>query len=262
MNPERTRRREFRTRLYQNYLTLGGGVRLNEQYYRNWARVARGHFGKLLPEDRRAEILDAGCGHGTMLYTLKSMGYGNIHGVDCSQEQVREARRIHPDVDRADALDYLKSQSERFDTIVAIDLLEHFTRDEGLEFLESCRKALRPGGRLLLQLPNADCLRGVQTVSGDIGHEAGYTPRSLEQMLSMAGFEDIVSRPDGPVPHGFTSTIRWALWKMIVLATLVFDLVETGTPGSRIHTRVMVAAGRRKKQRSTVHRQERSVCVS
>lgn len=257
-----TRRHEYRTRLYENYLTLGGAPRLDEMYYRNWARVARGHFRGLLPEDRQAEILDVGCGHGTLLYTLKSMGYGNIHGVDCSEDQVREARRIHAGVDRADALDHLESRRERFDTIIAIDLLEHFTREEGLEFLESCRKALRPGGRLLLQLPNADCLRGVQTVSGDIGHEAGYTPRSLAQMLSMAGFDDVVIRPAGPVPHGFTSTIRWALWKIIVLATLVYDLVETGTPGSRIHTRVLVAAGQRTKHGSTVHQQEGSVCVS
>ena len=43
-----------------------------------------------------------------MLHTLKTLGYQNLVGVDCSEEQIEQARKVHPHVVQADALDYLK----------------------------------------------------------------------------------------------------------------------------------------------------------
>ena len=127
--------------------------------------------------------------------------------------------------------------------VVAVDLVEHFNRDEALHLLELCHGALATSGYVLLQLPNADCLRGLQTVSGDLGHEVYFTPNSLSQILRMAGFQNVRCFPAGPVPHGFFSASRWLLWKGIVAATVCYDLVEMGCVGSKVHTRVMLATG-------------------
>lgn len=180
-----------------------------------------------------------------MLYAVskgKSLGYENLIGVDCSPEQIDLARKIHPIVQQADVLDFLREKSGQFDAIFAIDLLEHLTKDEALKFLELCWKALLPGGRIILQVPNADSLRGPQNVFWDLGHEVVYTPHSLRQVLSTSRFEDIKVLPAGPVPHGFFSLVRWVLWKFIVLLTILYDMIEMSAPGSRIHTRVMVAS--------------------
>ena len=149
----------YRHRLYGQYLAVSGAKDrvLDETYYNNWARVAHGHFGRFFPSDKDARILDLGCGHGTMLHTLKTLGYRNLQGVDCSEEQIEQARKVHPHVVQADALDYLKAHPGEFDVVIAVDLVEHFNRDEALLLLELCHHALAPGGRVLLQLPNGDC---------------------------------------------------------------------------------------------------------
>jgi hypothetical protein len=102
---------------------------------------------------------------------------------------------------------------------------------------------LKPGGRLLLQLPNGDGLRGMATAAGDLGHEVTYSARSVEQLLRVAGFSDVRCHPAGPVPHGLLSSIRWVLWKGIDSFTRFYDLVETGRAGTGVHTRVMIATG-------------------
>jgi len=238
----------YRTRLYRDYLTLSDSVRPEgfEAYYRTWARVARGHFAKLLPAERNARILDLGCGHGTMLYTLKTMGFSNLVGVDGSPEQIELARQVHPEVVRAGALEFLASSPGRFDVVLAVNLLEHFNKDEALLLVDRSHAVLKPGGRILLQLPNGDGLRGRATAAGDLGHEVCYSARSVEQLLRLAGFEDVRCHPAGPVPHGLLSSLRWVLWKGIDSITRFYDLVETGRVGTGVHTRVMTATGTRR----------------
>lgn len=40
-----------------------------------------------LPKNRNAKILDLGCGYGTFLNALRSLGYKNLYGVEIGKEQ-------------------------------------------------------------------------------------------------------------------------------------------------------------------------------
>ena len=46
------------------------------------------------PPNKASPILDLGCGHGALLYALRTSGYTNVHGVDSSIQQVEAARRL------------------------------------------------------------------------------------------------------------------------------------------------------------------------
>jgi len=41
-----------------------------------------------LPEDKKAKIIDLGCGNGGFVYWLQQIGYQNAEGIDISAEQI------------------------------------------------------------------------------------------------------------------------------------------------------------------------------
>ena len=98
---------------------------------------------------------------------------------------------------------------------------------------------------MILQTPNAESPWGLYYRYGDFTHETAFTPSLLTYLLSLCGFQDIKVREMEPVPWGYSpiSTIRYFLWKIIRLFTIVSNLVETGSPGSGVLTRVFCITG-------------------
>ncbi len=123
--------------------------------------------------------------------------------------------------------------SAEFDEIVAQDVLEHLERQDVDAALCEWARLLRPGGRLLLRVPDIigvarllcrhqdldtqrtliQNLFGTQAYTGDY-HHAGFTEVTMRASLAAAGFEveslvprdewmfDVVAvRADGPRPY-------------------------------------------------------------
>ena len=178
-----------------------------------------------------------------MLRHLADCGYRNLSGVDLSGEQVAISRQVIGDVEEADATAYLKAREGTFDLILALDLLEHMTREEGVQFLKACFGALRTGGRLVIQTPNPESPRAGGVVFGDVTHEQAIAPSALAGFLRFCGFEGIRMREAGPAPHGIVSACRWLLWQALRLGPMLANMIETGGPGSGICTRVYFATG-------------------
>ena len=200
-----------------------------------------------LPAQRDVLIVDLGCGSGRLLYFLKSIGFKNLKGVDISADQVAVAKQVISDVEKADALDWLENRSNEFDLIIALDLIEHFYKEEALIILERCYNALKSGGRLILQTPNADTPFGLYHRYNDITHEWAYNVNQLTRLLRRSGFVGIQARETGPVPCGYSlvSTIRYFFWKLIRLSLIVWNLIETGQVGSNILTRVFLISAQK-----------------
>ena len=148
------------------------------------------------------------------------------------------SRRVVRNVHHGDALDYLDARSGQFDLILALDLLEHFTKPEMLRFLKGCMVALRPGGRLVVQTPNPESPRAGGIVSGDFTHEQVLAPAALAGLLRFCGFQEVQVREAGPAPHGPVSLLRWLAWRSLRIGALLMNYVETGGPGSGVFTRV------------------------
>jgi hypothetical protein len=126
-----------------------------------------------------------------------------------------------------------------------LDIIEHLVKLEVMRFLDASYKALKPGGRLILQTPNAESPWGSQHRYNDFTHEVGFNPNLLSRLLNLAGFQSMECRETGPVPSGYSliSSLRYLIWQSIRLGLKVWNLAETGSAGSGVFTRVFLATG-------------------
>jgi 2-polyprenyl-3-methyl-5-hydroxy-6-metoxy-1,4-benzoquinol methylase len=240
---------QYRHALYEKYASEvqstpeGSDLAVTQR----WFRAYRYYLRDWLPASREARILDLACGNGTLLKFLRELGYGHLSAVDISPEQVQLARGVIPDVNQGDVLDFLKDRTGDADLIFALDIVEHLHKDEVLEFLSGCYAALTPGGRLILQTPNAMSPWGLGLRYGDLTHENSFTPQLLTQLLARCGFRDMQAREQGPIPwgYGWKSTVRYACWQLIRSALAVWNVIETGNTAGGVYSRVFLIVGRK-----------------
>jgi 2-polyprenyl-3-methyl-5-hydroxy-6-metoxy-1,4-benzoquinol methylase len=172
-------------------------------YYRNWHDESREHHaamsrymaGQIAPHlqlPKSASILDVGCGFGFALGGLRLLGYTNIRGVDQSAEQAAACERAGFDVEHTDdTIDWLSTHRELFDGIVLFDVLEHVPVPLQIDFLRAIHRALKPGGQLLLTVPNANSILAARWRYNDYTHYSSFTEYSLAFVLKNAEFAQV-----------------------------------------------------------------------
>lgn len=235
---------EYRTRLYERYATICQGKTgdFDIAAAQRWGRAYDSYLSAWLPTDKNAAILDVACGSGMLLHFFKERGYTNISGVDLSPEQIQLARQVTTNISHGNCVEYLNARPQQFDLITGLDIVEHFKKDEVLDFLDACFSAIKPGGRLILQTPNAESPWAGHHRYNDLTHELGFQTHSATCLLKVCGFEQISARELGPVAWGYSlkSTIRYIAWQFIRLRMKIFNAIETGSPGSGIFTRIFM----------------------
>ncbi|MEJ7655547.1 MAG: methyltransferase domain-containing protein [Thermoleophilaceae bacterium] len=235
---------DYRARLYESYVrTHTGGP--SERSLPTLEHDIVRH----VPDGPGTRVLDVGCGAGELVDLLVRSGRREVKGIDVSAEQVALARsRGLSGIEQADLIDYLGRTRESFDAIVAVDVLEHFDKPEVLTVLEAIATGLRPGGRLVARVPNAEGPFGARTRYADFTHGTAFTHRSVRQVLLATGFSAVEVYPTEPVAHGLPSLGRWVLWKVIALLVRLYLLVETGVFGEHVLTQNLVAVAYREGQ--------------
>jgi SAM-dependent methyltransferase len=177
---------------------------------------------------REAAILEVGCGSGGLLAYLGRRGFSHAFGVDLSAEQIALAHQRGVCAERYDALAYLASSHETFDAVLAVDVLEHFTRDELGHLVRLILHAMKPGGRLIVQTANGAGLHPGQVIYGDLTHQTIFTPESLGQLLRSVGFDALAFYETGPIPVRVRGKLDVALWSAIKAFANMVRHVETG----------------------------------
>lgn len=242
---------EFRTRAYGCYVTgfkqtstsSNAGNSRSALRYRRYLQRRLSPWLVRVPKD--AEIADLGCGDGMLLRAFQEMGFRKLHGVEGSPEMRRLCQASFPAVEQGDLRAYLRRKVGSFDVIALFDVIEHFTREETVEVLDEINAALRPGGLLLLQLPNGDSPFAHAIFAGDVTHETLYTRGSLGHILTIGGFELIAVDEHSPEPVDFRSTIRWLGWHCLRSVIAFCHRVETGGVSTGVYSRVMRAVARK-----------------
>lgn len=234
---------KYRSVIYSKYTKNQSPylLKFNDSDFRRNSKAIEKRFKFWLPANKSIKCLDVACGAGQMIFFLKEKGYINTCGVDISPQQVNIAKNFTPDIHLGDAIKFLEDNKNSFEFITALDIIEHFNKDELLRFLKSLFEALKPGGRLIIQTPNSESPWGMKVRYGDLTHEICFDPVLLKSILSISGFESFEAKECGPYIHGVKSLFRFLIWRLISFTLRVWNLAEIGNSGSGIYTRVFIA---------------------
>lgn len=154
-----------------------------------------------LPADAR-DVLEVGCGRGvTGAYVQRRLGC-RVTGVELHPEVAADAAtRLHAVlVGDLQTLDI----PERFDAVLGCEIVEHLP--EAAAFLARARELIRPGGRIVLSIPNVGHWSVVEDLLAGrwdylpIGllcytHYRFFTAKTLDDWLRRAGWERFAIHP-------------------------------------------------------------------
>ena len=139
--------------------------------------------------NRSSKIVDIGCGLGHTLYFFNKLGYKNTSGIEISQENINLLRKKGFNVKKEDAFDFLRKNQNSFDIITLFDLIEHFSKDEGILILDLARKSLKKNGIVIVETFNASHPFSAKFYFDDITHETGFTPSSIKTLFNLSDFK-------------------------------------------------------------------------
>jgi len=156
------------------------------------------YFQQLVGRDQ--EILDVGCGEGFMAEKFAALG-NRVFGVDIlPRPRMAQAFEDYVSADLSQGLSPALARfgGRKFDKILLMDLLEHVPRPEHL--LSECRQFLKPGGGVLISLPNVanvtvrmSLLLGRFEYAGrgilDKTHLRFFTRKSARGLIRDSGYE-------------------------------------------------------------------------
>ena len=236
--------------LYQRYTTTSVfSTGVSEDEFLTWSKnYFKTHYKGLLPRDKKARILEVGCGYGKYIAALSDMGYSNCIGVDISPEQIDYAKvKLKlTNVELADAIDWLDDKECLFDCIIGLDLLEHLPTVDLLNLGFRMYKALKPDGVVIFQVPN-----GISPLNpivyGDLTHVRAFTPQSMQQFFLHVGFTPKEYYEIPPDIHGLYSGLRRVLWAVLLKPVIgMFVRVLHGrVMGGDIYTSNFIACAKK-----------------
>lgn len=124
-----------------------------------------------LPVSRFRRLLDVPCGIGRHCGPLTALGYEML-GIDRSEAALAAARVQYPEVEfRQLDMFELTSVEETFDGVLCLwQSFGYGDSDQNRTLLSDMRSVLRPGGRLLIDVYNADA---VKMLPDDVTEERG-----------------------------------------------------------------------------------------
>ncbi len=179
-----------------------------------------------------SRILELGCGAGKLQEELGRRAY-EAWGSDLEPEALAWcARRGLERVFLHDASKPVPEDKGSFDAVLAVDLLEHL--DDDATALAEWRRALRPGGRLVLHVPAHPSLYSYWDEM--LGHRRRYTADTLAERLRAAGF--VVER--------LTPTFAWLVLPAALFRKVLRRRSDASTTRSdfKVQGRLLGVAGR------------------
>jgi 2-polyprenyl-3-methyl-5-hydroxy-6-metoxy-1,4-benzoquinol methylase len=210
-------------------------------FYRTWHDDSPAHFeqmghdfatllGPLVDGREKGAALDIGCGMDFALKGMKQLGFTDLEGLEQDEGQTQSARKMGLDVECVeDTIDTLKKRPGRYAVVLLLDVLEHVPVGQQIRFLSAIRQAMQKGGRLILQVPNANALFATFWRYNDFTQASSFSPLSLRFCVLNAGFKQLIFVPEDKLNRPSFRLWRkrarasWAHWFLQKLWRLVFE---------------------------------------
>jgi 2-polyprenyl-3-methyl-5-hydroxy-6-metoxy-1,4-benzoquinol methylase len=162
-----------------------------EGIYRRMA--LRGHvsfISKAAGNRMGLDLLDVGCGSASLLGLMKQRGF-RVRGVDFSSEAAAVAKDENGVQVVVGSLEDAAFPGTSFDIVTLFHVMEHVTNPR--EVLKEVARILRPGGSVVLQVPNIDSWQfrifGSKWYGLDIPrHVIDYSSDAMLRLLADTGF--------------------------------------------------------------------------
>lgn len=137
--------------------------------------------------EKGQKFLEIGCGNGDFLRVFKEIGL-DCKGVDISEYSVNTLKEL--DVKKCDiSKDKLPYDDETFDIVYHKSLIEHLV--DPLNLMSESIRVLKSGGKIVILTP--DWKSQMSTFYDDFTHVKPYTKFSVERLLDLYGFENIMT---------------------------------------------------------------------
>lgn len=154
--------------------------------YRVRARLTSAQFST------PGSALEIGCGPGIMLNALRQLGW-SVMGLERTEEAADIGRKLFGLKVMAADVGELPDTRE-YDLIILFQVLEHMT--DPARVLRECAQRLKPGGRIVLGVPNFDSWQAQWGKAAwlhlDVPrHLFHFSPRSLTLLLERFGYRDV-----------------------------------------------------------------------
>jgi cyclopropane fatty-acyl-phospholipid synthase-like methyltransferase len=209
---------------YYQYQATARGIRNIEDvkaHASGLAHIYRRIVLSRLPANKQSRIAELACGHGAFLWWLREQGYSNIEGVDSSIEQISFASQV-ASAHHAEVNQWLSQQPNlSCSAMIAIDLIEHMSKDAFMELLQNTHRVLEASGTLILRYPNGDSPIVGRNLFADITHVWTYTAVCLQSLASMHGFSNVAFVDES------SEAIRDHRWLKVPLSRVATGLLRS-----------------------------------
>ena len=150
-------------------------------------------LGWLRRHAQRGRLLEIGSASGWFLTQARDAGF-SVEGIEPAADVAREAAQRWDVPVQAATAEHAELPHGELDVVVAWHALEHIAEPAGV--LERLREALRPGGLLLIEVPNVESAasraQGRDWFHLDLAHHVGhYAPATLTELLRRTGYQPL-----------------------------------------------------------------------
>lgn len=179
-------------------------------------------FAMLRERLTEGNVLDIPCGSGAFLRRLREGPYRGW-GADIAYHPAIPAETAFVVADMNERLPF---EDAYFDAVVSIEGIEHIRRP--FDFVNECKRVLKPGGWLILTTPNISALRsrwrwlltGFHNKGNCPLDETHPLPRHHINLLSYPQLRYILHTAGLRIVHRDTNRIKAASWLYLPLAPL------------------------------------------
>ncbi len=179
----------------RSYLLLENRYRGSEEEIGRRTRIYSDIF-----RDARGAVLDIGSGRGELLRLLKAAGIES-YGVDLDTVMVNVANANGCKSLYGDGIAHLRTLPDAsLGGVVAIQVVEHLSREQIKELCELVKQKVRPGGRIAFETINPQSLLALSSnYFRDPTHVWPMHPDTLGYMATLAGLKIVETRMLSPV---------------------------------------------------------------